>query len=115
MAVTTRRRKKKQRTIGEIDDQLTALHQRLSDAAGAPPPGTGLIIASCLAAIDAVLDKIEVQGLHQDALVLGKLTDELQGATNELNELKATLEQIAAVAEFGAALLNTVASILPLL
>jgi len=68
-----------------------------------------------MAAIEAVLDKIEVQGLHQDALVLGKLTDELQGATNELNELKATLEQIAAVAEFGAALLNTVASLLPLL
>jgi hypothetical protein len=74
-----------------------------------------LIIANCLAAIDAVLDKTEVQGLHQDAIVLGKLTDELQGATNMLNELKATLEQIAAVAEFDAALLNTVASIMPLL
>jgi hypothetical protein len=115
MAATTRQRMKKQLTIGEIDDQLIALHRRLSDAAGDPPPGTGLIIANCLAVIDAVSDKIEVQGLEQDAIVLGKLTDELQGATNELNELKATLEQIAAVAEFGAALLNTVASILPLL
>jgi hypothetical protein len=105
----------KQLTISEIDDQLTALHRRLSDAAGDPPPGTGLIIANCLAAIDAVLDKIEVQGLHQDAIVLGKLTDELQGATNMLNELKATIQRIAAVAELGAALLNTVVSILPLL
>jgi hypothetical protein len=106
---------KKKLTIGEVDDRLAALHHRLTDISGAPPPGTGVLIADCLICIEAVMNKIEVQGLHDDAVVLGKLKDELQGATDDLKKLKETLEQIAAVAAFGAALLNTAASILPLL
>jgi hypothetical protein len=62
-----------------------------------------------------VLNQIIVQSLHQDAQILGKLTAQLKDPTNQLVQLKNTLRQLAQVAALGAPVLNTIASVLPML
>jgi hypothetical protein len=103
------------KTVGEIEDLLTACFQRLSAALFNPPTGQAQNISDAMNIIQTVLNEMIVKGLHRDAQVLGKLTTVLTDKTAELVKLKETLKQMAEIAAFGAALLNTMASIIPIL
>ncbi len=102
-------------TVGEVEDLLNGAYSKLSIALRNPPDGQLDAIVNALNLIEWVLNQIIIQGLHQDAQILGKLSSQLQNATDELVELKNDLTQLAQVAALGASLLNTIGSILPLL
>ena len=102
-------------TIGEIEDLLTGAYQKLSVALRNPPPGQGQNIVDALNLIEWLLNQLIIQGLHQDAIILGKLADQLKNATAQLTQLKAVLTQLQQVAALGTSLLNTIGSILPVL
>jgi hypothetical protein len=102
-------------TVGEVEDLLNGAYKKLSIALRNPPAGQLQTIVESLNLIEWMLNQIIVQGLHQDAQILGKLSTQLTNATNQLNQLKNDLTQLAQVAALGASLLNTIGSILPLL
>jgi len=102
-------------TVGEVEDLLNSLYDRLSVALRDPPDGQLDAIVSALNIIEWTLDEIIKQDLHHDAVILGRLADELKGPTDQLVKLKNDLQQLAQVAALGAALLNTIGSVLPLL
>jgi hypothetical protein len=56
-----------------------------------------------------------IQELHQDALILSRLSTQLTDPTRQLTKLKGDLTQLSQVAAPGASLLNTIGSILPFL
>ncbi len=102
-------------TVGEVEDLLNGAYSKLSTALRNPPAGQLQNIVDALNLIEWVLNQIIIQDLRQDAAVLGKLARVLRSATDQLNKLKDVLTQLSQVAALGASLLNTLASILPLL
>jgi hypothetical protein len=113
--VPKRTRARKSLTIGEVEDRLNGLYSKLSIALRNPPPGQLTAIVAALNLTEWTLNQIIIQNLHQDAQILGKLTTQLKDPTNQLVQLKNTLQQLAQVTAFGVSVLNTIGSILPLL
>jgi hypothetical protein len=106
---------RRKKTVGQVEDLLKNLYQRLAQASKDPPSGQGANIGNAMNAVEWVLGQIDEQHLHHDAEMLRTLRHALDDATDKLRDLKATLKQMADAAALGAALLNTIASVIPLL
>jgi hypothetical protein len=102
-------------TIGEVEDLLEGAYDSLSVALRNPPSGQAQTIVSALNLIEEVLNQIIIQKLHQDAVILKKLSEQLKNVTQQLTQLKNDLQQLSAVTALGTSLLNTIATILPFL
>jgi len=102
-------------TIGEIEDLLNGAYGKLSIALRRAPPEQSDLISTALDLIEWVLNQLIIQDLHQDALILGKLSAQLKKATAKLNQLKTVLTQLSNAGALGTSLLNTIGTILPFL
>jgi hypothetical protein len=102
-------------TVGEVEDRLNNLYDRLSMALRNPPDNQLDNILSALDDVEWTLNKIIIDELHRDAAIVAGLSAMLTGATQKLAARRTTLQNLAQVVALGAALLNTIASVIPLL
>jgi hypothetical protein len=92
----------------EADDLLTAEYSGASPARRAE-------IDYCARAIEGIIKEIVRRDLHTRTRALGVLSQELDGAAEELRVLKSTINSIVQAGQMAQQTLNALAALLPIL
>jgi hypothetical protein len=102
-------------TVGDVLMLLSNAYVEFSQALDDAPAPVAPLLRTAKSLVRWAQDQITEQELHSDAQILTKLTEQLKDPTGKLTDLKNTLQQLQAAAGVAADVLNTIASILPLL
>ena len=103
------------KTVGDVAILLSDAYVAFSEALDDAPPELAPLLQSAASLVRWTQDQLETQGLHDDAQALQKLTGQLNDPTGKLAQLKNVLQELQQAAEVAAAVVDSAASLLPLL